>query len=180
MNIGAIGWWYYDNQGDLAMLDALQKALSPHRIVPLNTDLRPNEDTIARLNKLDFLVLGGGTLIRGMPIPLFRGFRRWRKHLRTPIGVLGLGVSHVDQDSVQDLVALIEQACFFYVRDRTSCELLDHERVQIAPDITFSYPLEWTARPVAETGSPLCGIFLRFSEVLELYVLLVVMMWFPF
>jgi hypothetical protein len=39
MEIGAIGWWSYDNQGDLAMLAALRAGLAPHHVVPLTWDL---------------------------------------------------------------------------------------------------------------------------------------------
>jgi polysaccharide pyruvyl transferase WcaK-like protein/glycosyltransferase involved in cell wall biosynthesis len=168
LEIGAIGWWYYDNQGDLAMLDALCQALYPHHIIPINTDLAFTEDTLTRLNRLDFLLLGGGTLIRGGPIPLFRGFQKWRKRLRTPLGVLGLGVSHVDRDSVPDLHAMIEQSRFFYVRDRTSYELLGHHSVKVAPDITFSHPLAWTSQSLSDRESPLCGVNLRDTRSLDM------------
>ncbi len=168
MNIGAIGWWYYDNQGDLAMLNSLQQALSPHRIVSLNTDLIPNEDTLARLNELDFLLLGGGTLLQGAPLPLFRGFRKWGQRLQTPLGVLGLGVTHVEPAHIPDVQALIEQARFFFVRDEDSRRRLNHELVRVAPDITFAYPLPLSGRPLSNPQAPLCGVNLRDAPGLEI------------
>lgn len=161
MNIGAIGWWHYDNQGDLAMLNALRQSFAPHRIIALDTDLEYNEDTLLRLNCLDFLLLGGGTLIHGRPLPLFREFRHWGSQLHIPLGVLGLGVSHIESDSAADIQALIEQSRFFYTRDETSRHLLGHPAVGLAPDLTFACPLPFTAHPLSNRTSPLGGANLR-------------------
>jgi hypothetical protein len=168
MNIGAIGWWHHDNQGDLAMLATLRHQLAQHKIIPLDTDLAYNQDTLARLNRLDFLLLGGGTLIRGRPLPLFRDFRHWGSHLQTPLGVLGLGVTHVEPDSAADVRALIEQARFFYVRDEVSRRLLDHPAVDLAPDLTLACPLPLSAKPLSEGRPPLCGLNLRQSHELDM------------
>ena len=64
MNIGAIGWWSYGNQGDLAMLSALRQGLAPHQVVAIDTGFPAHPDAIHRLNRLDYVLLGGGTLER--------------------------------------------------------------------------------------------------------------------
>jgi polysaccharide pyruvyl transferase WcaK-like protein len=168
VNVGAIGWWHHDNRGDLAMLASLRHSLAPHRVIPLDTDLEANDDTIARLNRLDFLLLGGGTLIRGRPLPLFGGFRRWGKRLRVPLGGLGLGVSHVEPGSAADVQALIEQSRFFFVRDETSRQMLRHPAVQVAPDLTFACPLPSMGQPLGDrAASPLGGANLRATNTVN-------------
>jgi hypothetical protein len=167
VNIGVIGWWRHDNQGDLAMLDALRRSLAPHRLVALDTDLEYNPDTLARLNRLDFLLLGGGTLIRGGPLALFNNFRRWGKRLDVPLGVLGLGVTHIEPDSTADIQALIEHSRFFYVRDETSYRLLDNPAVSLAPDLTFAHPLPLTSQPLSGPDLPLAGVNLRKTNDLD-------------
>ncbi|NLE43538.1 MAG: hypothetical protein GX620_02350, partial [Chloroflexi bacterium] len=61
MDIGAIGWWGYDNQGDLAILSALERGLAPHCVVPIAIGLPVHADALYRLNRLDYVILGGGT-----------------------------------------------------------------------------------------------------------------------
>jgi len=95
MNIGVIGWWNYDNQGDLAMLAALRQGLAPHHVVAIDTGFPANPDTIGRLNWLDFVILGGGTLIPGRPTAPFDTFDQWADQLQCPLGIAGLGVDPV-------------------------------------------------------------------------------------
>ncbi|MDP1007169.1 hypothetical protein, partial [Klebsiella pneumoniae] len=76
MNIGVIGWWSYANQGDLAMLAALRQGLAPHTVVPIDTGFAATPDAIYRLNRLDYVLLGGGTLIADRPTPPFDTFER--------------------------------------------------------------------------------------------------------
>jgi len=165
MNIGVIGWWNYDNQGDLAMLAALRQGLAPHHVVAIDTGFPANPDTIGRLNWLDFVILGGGTLIPGRPTAPFDTFDQWADQLQCPLGIAGLGVDPVRERYWPAVEALLERARFFYVRDRASRTLLrEHPKVQVAPDLTFAYPLEVVGRlPAGAKTEPICGVNLRHS-----------------
>lgn len=165
MNIGVIGWWNYDNQGDLAMLAALRQGLAPHHVVPIDTGFSANPDTIYRLNRLDYVLLGGGTLIPGKPTAPFDTFDRWADELHCPLGVVGLGVNPIQEQFWPAIEALLDRAEFFHVRDQASCARLhDHPKVQVAPDLTFAYPLSVSDRCFGEVETiPVCGVNLRRS-----------------
>jgi hypothetical protein len=164
MQIGVIGWWGYDNQGDLAMLAALEHGFAPHRIVPIDIGFSSNPDAIDRLNGFDYLVIGGGTLIPGKLLSPFDTFNQWGIRLACPFGVLGLGVTLISEQYWSIVEALIERAEFFFVRDQTSHKLLrSHPKVQVAPDLTFAYPLDTCVSRF--DGSldrpPICGVHMR-------------------
>ncbi len=165
MNIGAIGWWSYDNQGDLAMLAALRQGLAPHRVVAIDTGFSAHPDTIYRLNRLDYIMLGGGTLITGKPTAPFDSFDQWAEQLEPPLGVAGLGVDSVSDAHWPPVEAMLDRAQFFFVRDRESRHLLrDHPKVQVAPDLTFAYPLpSREGRSSEASAPPVCGVNLRRS-----------------
>lgn len=167
MNIGAIGWWNYDNQGDLAMLASLRQGLAPHHVVPIDTGFQAHPDTIYRLNRLDYVILGGGTLIPGKPTAPFDTFDRWVDKLECPLGVVGLGVDPILEQYWPAVEALLSRVEFFCVRDQESRSLLhNHPKVQVAPDLTFAYPLpvhnDFSAS--AKTN-PVCGVNLRHSAL---------------
>lgn len=163
MDIGAIGWWNYDNQGDLAMLAALRQGLAPHRVVPIDIGFPAHPDTIYRLNRLDYVILGGGTLIPGKPTVPFDTFDQWADRLACPLGVVGLGVDPFPEQYWPAVETLLDRAEFFYVRDRTSRALLhDHPKVQVGPDLTFAYPLPARGNcPAGAEAAPVCGVNLR-------------------
>lgn len=165
MEIGVIGWWSYDNQGDLAMLAAWREGLAPHHIVPIDIGFPGHPDAVYRLNRFDYLILGGGTLIPGKLTAPFDTFDRWADTLECPLGVAGLGVDPISEQHWPAVEALLDHAQFFYVRDRESHRLLrEHPQVQVAPDLTFAYPLP----PHADISGgawamPVCGVNLRYS-----------------
>lgn len=163
MQIGVIGWWSYDNQGDLAMLSALRAGLAPHRVVPLDVGFAAHPDALYRLNRLDYVILGGGTLIPRKPGPPFDTFDSWQNWLECPLGVAGLGVDPLIESYRPAVNALIDHARFFFVRDHASFQLLGRPEVQIAPDLTFAYPLQVERAGWGERKRPLCGINLRKS-----------------
>jgi polysaccharide pyruvyl transferase WcaK-like protein len=165
MDIGVIGWWSYDNAGDLAMLAALRRGLAPHHVVPIDTGFSANPDIIYRLNRLDYVILGGGTLIPGKPTAPFDDFDRWANQLESPLGVVGLGVDPFPERYWPAVRTLLDRAKFFYVRDQESRSLLrDHPKVKVSPDLTFAYPL-----PIRDEGDgddraiTVCGVNLRRS-----------------
>jgi polysaccharide pyruvyl transferase WcaK-like protein len=162
VDIGVIGWWHQDNQGDFAILDCLTRALMPHRLVPIDIIFPPNRYCLQRLNLMDYLVLGGGGLIQNrLPEP-FDTFDIWADQLETPIGVTGLGVDVVPPQHRTAMAALVEQARFFYVRDRASQEAVAHPEVLLAPDLTFLYPLPGSDNRSTGRRQPrLCGVNLR-------------------
>ncbi len=163
MNIGAIGWWSYANQGDLAILAALRQGLASHTVVPIDTGFAATPDAIYRLNRLDYVLLGGGTLIADRPTPPFDTFERWMDDLACPLGIVGLGVDPVQPTHWPTVEAMLDRARFWYVRDHQSRHhLRDHPKVQVAPDLSLSRPLP--VRPIAHEpldARPLCGVNLR-------------------
>lgn len=169
LRIGAIGWWSYDNQGDLAMLTALTQGLAPHQVVPIDIGFPAHPDSIYRLNQQDFILVGGGTLIPGIPAAPFDTFEQWADQLDCPFGVVGLGVDPIRDPYWPAVVTLLNRAYFFYVRDRASKTLLgNHPKVQIAPDITFAYPLHVGLSDDRQSGgAPKCGVHLRKSPGLD-------------
>ena len=161
MDIGVIGWWSYDNQGDRAMLTALKKGLSPHHVIPLDVGFTAQTDTLYRLNRLDYVILGGGTLIAEKPARPFDDFDRWHNQLHCPLGVVGLGVDPILEPYRAAANALVDQASFFFVRDRASHRLLNRSAVQVAPDLTFSDPLRLSDYTHRRAQKPVCGVNVR-------------------
>lgn len=165
MQVGVIGWWNYDNQGDLAMLASLRKGLAPHRVIALDVGFPAWPDTLYRLNRLDYVILGGGTLIAEKPGLPFDTFDTWKDQLERPLGVVGLGVDPIHESYRADVNALMERTRFFFVRDQASRRLLGRQEIRVAPDLTFAYPLPLAGSPVAgERKRPLCGVNLRKSS----------------
>ena len=163
MNIGVIGWWHYDNQGDFRILECLTEALAPHRVTPIDTSFEINSGVLDRLNALDFIILGGGGLFQQAPTRPFDTFDRWAADLKTPIGVLGLGIDQVRDEYRPAVEALVERSEFFVVRDRASQEAVNHPKIEVAPDLTFLHPLEAAGRESRPSELPLCGVNLRLA-----------------
>ncbi len=169
MNIGVLGWWSNGNQGDFAILESLKRALAPHRVVAIDLPFAINRDKVERLNLLDFLILGGGGLFQEAPPPPFDTFDLWGRSLRTPLGVAGVGFDAVEAKWRKAVEALVDQARFFYVRDEASREIVGHAKVQVAPDLSFLYPLfEGAVAPLPPRNPPLCGVNLRAVPGLDL------------
>lgn len=169
LNIGAIGWWNYDNEGDRAMLAALRQELAPHHVVAIDTGFPANLDTIYRLNRLDYILFGGGTLIPGRPTSPFDTCHHWIDQLECPLGVVGLGVDAVETQYWPAVEALLDRAEFFYVRDQASRVLLrDHPKVQVAPDLSFAFPLPACQEAASGEQRLLrCGVNIRQSPRLD-------------
>jgi hypothetical protein len=161
MNIGILGWWRAGNQGDFAIRENLERVLAPHHVVPIDLPFHMTRDELDRLNLLDFLLLGGGGLFQATPPIPFDTFDEWGPQLKTPIGVVGVGIDTVTPRFQPAVQALVDQACFFYVRDRDSQELVNHPKVQVAPDLSFLYPLPRSVNLSPSRSWPVCGVNLR-------------------
>lgn len=169
LKIGAIGWWNYDNEGDRAMLAALRQGLAPHHVVAIDIGFPANPDTVYRLNRLDYILLGGGTLIPGRPASPFDTFHQWNDQLECPLSVVGLGVDAVEAPYWLAVEALLDRAELFYVRDQASRVLLgDHPKVQVAPDLSFAFPLPACQEATSyDQRSVRCGVNIRQSPRLD-------------
>jgi polysaccharide pyruvyl transferase WcaK-like protein len=161
VNIGILGWWREGNQGDFAIRRNLEQGLAPHRVVPIDLPFELTRDEVDRLNLLDFLILGGGGLFQDTPPIPFDSFEEWGPQLKTPIGVVGVGIDAVTQQYRSAVNALVEQARFFYVRDRESQNLVQHPNVQVMPDLSFLYPFPQVVTPPIAQSQPVCGVNLR-------------------
>jgi polysaccharide pyruvyl transferase WcaK-like protein len=160
VNVGVIGWWNNGNQGDFAILDNVTQALAPQHVVPIDVPFLITPDEMARLNQLDFLILGGGGLLTTSPAVPFDTFDAWGAELQTPIGIVGLGVDEVKPEHRSAVQQLLDRAAFVYVRDITSQQLLNHPKVQRMPDVTFFQP-PLAMKHVKDSAQPLCGVNLR-------------------
>ena len=138
----------------------MQQFLHEHRVVPIPVGFSPTRSAIERLNVFDFLILGGGGLYNLAPPAPFESFDQWQNHLTTPIGVLGLGVEQLEPIYLPATHALINKAEFFIVRDEESKRVLNHDKVEITPDLTFFRPLH--AINKNSSTNVVCGVNLRF------------------
>ena len=161
MNIGILGWWRASNQGDFAIRRNLEQGLAPHRVVPIDLPFELTRDELDRLNLLDFLILGGGGLFQDTPPIPFETFDQWGAQLKTPIGVVGVGIDAVTPEYRLAMSSLVEQARFFYVRDRESQNLIQHPKVQVMPDLSFLYPFPQVVTTPIARPQPVCGVNLR-------------------
>ncbi len=162
INIGVLGWWHHNNQGDVRILQNMTRALAPLRVVPIDLPFPFSEGWLQRLNLLDFLIVGGGGLFQDTPPQPLDTFTKWGGQLGTPFGIAGVGVDKVLSEYRDLMSAIVEQAQFFYVRDEVSRQFLDSSKVQVAPDLSFLYPLNSNTHcPASFQHNPVCGFNLR-------------------
>lgn len=161
MNIGLMGYYGFGNAGDEAILEALTSFLAPHHVVAFPSGFIPNVETISRLNLYDFLILGGGGLYQKKPPGPFGTFDQWENQLRTPIGVLGLGVQQIDDKYTRATQELVNRTDFFIVRDKESKRIISHPKVQAAPDLTFYRTFQVDDNHKLDRQPIVCGVNLR-------------------
>jgi polysaccharide pyruvyl transferase WcaK-like protein len=155
-----MGYYGYGNLGDEMLLSAIRGLLAPRRVIAFSTGFQPTEDALERLNSFDYLILGGGGLFNRTPPKPFDTFDRWASTLHAPISVLGVGVEQLDKRAILATHSLVERADLFLVRDAESQRLIDHPKVQVAPDLTFFRPFSGAQlRQCAQI--PVCGVNLR-------------------
>lgn len=156
MKIAVICWAGRNNAGDERMFWCIKKYFKKHTIIPFET-WTPAENQINQINSCNFVLIGGGTLIRRK----FNDRYQFLKKIKPPIGCIGITVEakkiHPDMQLAVDL--LIEKSKFIYVRDNHSKKILyNHPKVIVGPDITFLYPF-----PISKTN-PTAGIALNILD----------------
>jgi hypothetical protein len=144
MKIAVICWTGRNNAGDERMFWCIKKYFKKHTIIPFETWI-PAENQIEQINSCDFVLIGGGTLIRRK----FNERYDLLNKITPPIGCVGITVesNKIYDDMRLAVDLLIKKSKFIYVRDNHSKKVLyNHPKVIVGPDITFLYPF-----PITET-----------------------------
>lgn len=158
--VGLVGWWSGKNEGDRYMLQTLKNALGGDFILyPIETPFELKWTTRLRLNRLDFLLVGGGGLFTATPPKPFDTFEKWGYSMETHIGFLCVGIQEIRPEYENTMKQIIKRSRFFIVRDKESLELLSRfsSKIRKAPDLTFLYPRYISQ----ETASQAIGVNLR-------------------
>jgi len=141
--VGLAGWWGGKNEGDLYILRILKKIFNKEfRLSIINIPFQGDPHTIAYLNKLDFLIIGGGGLFTlYFPSP-FDTYNEWGESLKTPFGFLGVGVQEINEKMTGILANILNKSVFFSVRDTGSYNIVRNisDKVDKISDLTFLYP----------------------------------------
>jgi len=141
MKLGFMGWWKGKNEGDNYIKYCLKRSFSDYNVTFLSTCL-PTWTNLRKINKLDFLIIGGGGLFIERPPPPFNTYLDWKHKLKVPFGFLGIGVQEINPKLSPTYQALCDDSIFFSVRDEDSHDLLRpfSSNILVAPDLTFLYP----------------------------------------
>ena len=82
-NIGVVGWWGGNNTGDEYIKHSLKKAFNnEYEIKFIEVPFDPTRWNLWRINRLDFLIIGGGGLFTKAPPYPFGAFDKWGKNLK--------------------------------------------------------------------------------------------------
>ena len=128
--VGYIGWVGHDNLGDEVMFEAIHQAISEFPLFNLFPE--PGERLLAHFGLggpavFRAALLGGGTLINPLRLPLARLLKAQGLPIYTVgtgVGNPGFGISHSDNDSLQEWADILSQSRFVSVRGPLSEELL--------------------------------------------------------
>jgi len=164
IKIGLLGWWAGKNEGDNYMLQCLKCAFSDFQLYPQRIPFKSNLKKLL-LNRLDFVMVGGGGLFIQRPPKPFNSFHRWGWFLKPKLSFFGVSIEGLSPEYEAVTRQLIEKSRFFIVRDTRSFELLRKlsPKVELAPDITFLYP-----RRVRRDPSPqFIGVNLRKTDTCD-------------
>jgi polysaccharide pyruvyl transferase WcaK-like protein len=141
--IGLIGWWDGKNEGDKYILQCMRKAFEGNFTLSLiHTPFKFNWIKRFRLNKLNFLIIGGGGLFTISPPKPFDEFDKWKDCLKIPFGFLGVGIQGIKPKHRSVIKQIVESSKFFILRDGGSYELVSRfsSKIEKAPDLTFLHP----------------------------------------
>lgn len=159
--IGLVGWWGGKNEGDIFILEALKQSFGKEFIIkPVETPFEIKWTTKLMLNRLDFLIIGGGGLFTENLPPPFNTFREWGRKIKVPMGFLGVGIQEMRPDNEETFRQIAERSNFFIVRDSGSYDIARRFSPNVikASDLSFLYP----RRVVKESsGSSSIGVNLR-------------------
>ena len=152
--IGIAGWWGGRNIGDDYIKYCLAKVFKKKfKIKFIEIPFEPHFWNLWNINRLDFLIIGGGGLFTKSPPYPLGTFASWGNSLKIPIGFLGVGVQEISDRYKSIIGELVERSAFFVVRDTGSFDLmnsfLSSPKIIKAPDLTFLYPYQ-TQRNMAK------------------------------
>lgn len=143
--IGIAGWWGGKNTGDEYIQQCLKKAFeNDFKVQFIEVPFDINLLNIWKINRLDFLIIGGGGLFTKSPPHPFEIYNLWENRIKVAFGFLGIGVQEVNHNYQSVIRQLIEKSQFFVVRDSGSYDLLNSisksSKIIKAPDLSFLFP----------------------------------------
>jgi len=135
MRIAVFGFYNKTNVGDMRIYHSIVRMLSGHDCVFM---LHHDPVPVRFLKSFDHVLIGGGGLVMDR-IGVWHQPRKWARKIKTPVGVIGLGVNRFDHELLKpDVLDLVELSRFFYVRDQVSKDMLDgHDKIRVEPDLTW-------------------------------------------
>lgn len=158
--IGIVGWWGGENEGDSYIKNCLVKIFGKDfEIKLIETPFSASGWNLLNINRLDYLIIGGGGLFTFTPPSPFDTFDHWGNRLKVPFGLLGIGIQKINEEYQNTIKEIIERANFIVVRDIGSLNVLKPftQKAIKSPDLTFLYPRRVKRAPVRG----LIGINLR-------------------
>lgn len=121
--------WYTINRnfGDVLIYRTVKTVLEEYNMQTGYMDVgEPCHKIFAEANKYDFLLFAGGGIIERYIPNVIRHFKEDFDELKVPYGIIGVSIGRFDYKGYKESLKFwIEEAEFFYTRDRYSAEYLN-------------------------------------------------------
>lgn len=137
--IGFLGYYGHNSRGDDLIVCALEQLFGDGLVFTVSSPNRPTPVPLEEVNRLDALIIGGGTLLgTALPYPLCDP--DWIEGIEVPLYIFGAGAKfphragalaegHLDPRLLEPHRALARKARFFGVRGRLTQKVLDREKI---------------------------------------------------
>lgn len=139
-----IGFYNVANAGDERLRAAWDYILDR----PISAVINLNAVKPSRIQDFRWVLIGGGAILH-RHASVFNTEPSNLFNKKQKIGVAGVSASgQFAQEQLPAVQQLIERSEFFFVRDRRTLQLLDNEKVELPPDLSWCFPLETSDIPV--------------------------------